>query len=197
MTPTCPFCPFSDADEQFVAQHIEYCHPETGAEPSEPSALSPADQAAILEAAGQDENSGDEDDSAEKYIDCPHGCGELVAATELSSHLDLHVAEDIALEDSGATSVEQEGLDGRDYKFDELLEEKYGLAAKSERKDVSRAPQKKKKNRVHSPEGHDTAPAGSVKRLGVCASCQTEDSTDGNSEQNWVRMHMRRKCHHG
>lgn len=26
--PACPFCPFSDLDDTFVAQHIEYCHPE-------------------------------------------------------------------------------------------------------------------------------------------------------------------------
>lgn len=28
--PSCPFCPFSDPDGSFVAQHIEYCHPENG-----------------------------------------------------------------------------------------------------------------------------------------------------------------------
>lgn len=164
---TCPFCPFSDADEQFVAQHIEFCHPDTGTESYDQSALFQADQAAILAAAGEDYNSGDDNASADKYIDCPHGCGEIIASAELASHLDLHVAEDIALEDSGATRVEQEDLDERDYKFDELLEDKYGLSTKGDRKDVSRAPQKKK-NRAHSPEGFDTAPAGSVKRLGVC-----------------------------
>ncbi|KAJ0423379.1 peptidase family C78-domain-containing protein [Aspergillus carlsbadensis] len=28
--PTCPFCPFSDMDGNFVAQHVQYCHPENG-----------------------------------------------------------------------------------------------------------------------------------------------------------------------
>ncbi|KAJ5610080.1 hypothetical protein N7510_006799 [Penicillium lagena] len=85
---TCPLCPFSDADVDFVAQHIELCHPETGpafAEESHP--LSPA--------------GGDE--SAEKYIECPHGCGETVTTAELSIHLDLHIAEGIALEDGGVS----------------------------------------------------------------------------------------------
>jgi hypothetical protein len=28
--PTCPFCPFSDLDLNFVAEHVQYCHPENG-----------------------------------------------------------------------------------------------------------------------------------------------------------------------
>ncbi|KAL3489461.1 DUF1671-domain-containing protein [Aspergillus germanicus] len=28
--PTCPFCPFSDLDGNFVAEHVQYCHPENG-----------------------------------------------------------------------------------------------------------------------------------------------------------------------
>ncbi|KKK26733.1 hypothetical protein ARAM_000299 [Aspergillus rambellii] len=26
--PACPFCPFSDPDSNFVAEHVQYCHPE-------------------------------------------------------------------------------------------------------------------------------------------------------------------------
>ncbi|KAL2809490.1 DUF1671-domain-containing protein [Aspergillus granulosus] len=28
--PVCPFCPFSDPDGNFVAEHVQYCHPENG-----------------------------------------------------------------------------------------------------------------------------------------------------------------------
>lgn len=87
-TSTCPLCPFSDADTDFVAQHIEFCHPETGpAFAEEPHPLPTA--------VGHE--------SVEKYIECPHGCGETVTTAELSTHLDLHIAEGIALEDGGAS----------------------------------------------------------------------------------------------
>jgi hypothetical protein len=87
-TSTCPLCLFSDADADFVAQHIEFCHPETDPTLAEESHPLPT-------AVGHE--------SAEKYIECPHGCGETVTTAELSTHLDLHIAEGIALEDGGAS----------------------------------------------------------------------------------------------
>ncbi|KAF9882965.1 hypothetical protein FE257_004369 [Aspergillus nanangensis] len=75
---TCPFCPFTDHDSTFVAEHIEHCHPENQAEPAPLTTTS--------------------SEEFQKYLDCPRGCGELVADTELSTHLDLHLAEGIALE---------------------------------------------------------------------------------------------------
>lgn len=99
-TPSCPFCPFSDQDATFVAQHIEYCHPEGGAPPSfshDIPSFDNVNQSPSLAA--------EEEESTEKYIDCPHGCGETVTTAELSTHLDLHIAEGIALDDSGTVQI--------------------------------------------------------------------------------------------
>ncbi|KAJ5541980.1 hypothetical protein N7461_007983 [Penicillium sp. DV-2018c] len=94
---SCPFCPFTDSDADFVTQHIEFCHPETG--------VSGFLQDDPLETPGRNFAPRPDDEyGADKYVDCPHGCGETVASTELSSHLDLHVAEDIAFDDTAAAA---------------------------------------------------------------------------------------------
>lgn len=96
-TPTCPFCSVSDKDASFVAEHINFCHPEGGTTQSSndlyPLQETDLQSSHLVDAAGSDQ-----------YIDCPHGCGEAVTAAELSTHLDLHVAEDIALDESGTDS---------------------------------------------------------------------------------------------
>ncbi|KAJ5095149.1 hypothetical protein N7532_007440 [Penicillium argentinense] len=97
-TPACPFCPFADRDATFVAQHIEYCHPEGGGQPS-----FSRDTHAIGNASPVPESSPVDEESTDKYVDCPHECGEVVTTAELSIHLDLHVAENIALDDSGVS----------------------------------------------------------------------------------------------
>lgn len=90
---TCPFCPFSDADSSFLEVHIDHCHPENGG----PGTLTPD----LSGLARSPSPLPTEDDSTEKYVDCPHGCGETVTAAELSTHLDLHLAEGIAFEENG------------------------------------------------------------------------------------------------
>lgn len=96
ITPSCPFCPFSDQDATFVEQHIEYCHPEGGAPPPHTfetpafETTSPSPSPFPVD-----------EDSTEKYVDCPHGCGETITTAELATHLDLHIAEGLALDDSG------------------------------------------------------------------------------------------------
>lgn len=98
ITPSCPFCPFSDQDATFVTQHIEYCHPEGGSLPSfaddTPSSnnINPSP-------------SPPTEESIEKYVDCPHGCGETVTIAELSTHLDLHIAEGLALDDYDTAQI--------------------------------------------------------------------------------------------
>ncbi|EAU30608.1 predicted protein [Aspergillus terreus NIH2624] len=87
---TCPFCPFSDPDSNFVAEHIEYCHPEHDTRPE----LGPSHVAT-----DSPTSEPDQEEPLPKYIDCPHGCGEIVEQTELSTHLDLHIAETVAFED--------------------------------------------------------------------------------------------------
>ncbi|KAJ5216495.1 uncharacterized protein N7498_002902 [Penicillium cinerascens] len=94
-TPTCPFCPFSDPDAGFVAEHIEFCHPDGGA------GLAIQDSYP-LNTRSSSSASPPIDDGPEKYVDCPQGCGEIVTAAELSNHLDLHIAEGVALDDDTA-----------------------------------------------------------------------------------------------
>lgn len=165
--PNCPFCPFSDADGQFVAEHIEFCHPENGA-PSEYANVLPAN---LLDGHAQDSPTypNDADDSAEKYVDCPHDCGEVVERNELDTHLDLHVAEDIALEDSGAAQTEQQTSDVDSHRFDDLLEDKYAFQTKGRQatKGFSQRAPPKKNNRTRSPD-YGSVPADGVRRLGVC-----------------------------
>ena len=168
--PNCPFCPFSDADSRFVAAHIEFCHPEHGVS-SEIAHDGPDD---LPEDSAQDNQNppSDEEESTEKYVDCPHGCGEIVISTELNSHLDLHMAEEIALEDSGTAQPEPQNLDADAPKFDELLEDKYAFQGKGRpaTKGISQRVPLKKKNRSSSAD-FGTASANGVRRLGVCVSC--------------------------
>lgn len=91
-SPSCPFCPFTDTDATFVAEHIDFCHPEGGAAPdlSDPIPSSrPFDK-----------------DGTTEYMDCPYECGETITAAELSMHLDLHAAEGIALDEDGPAPVD-------------------------------------------------------------------------------------------
>lgn len=97
----CPFCDFSDSDAYFLTQHVELCHPEGG---DSPFIVKDNDEATIKEAStdaetGQD--SAHHDGPSDGYAECPHGCGEIVVASELTNHLDFHIAEEMALGDIG------------------------------------------------------------------------------------------------
>jgi hypothetical protein len=85
----CPFCEFNDSDSSFLSQHVEVCHAEEN--------ISPSNRRETSERSITARTDGDRS----PYIDCPHGCGESVTATELQNHLDLHIAETLALEDVG------------------------------------------------------------------------------------------------
>lgn len=166
-TPTCPLCPFSDADANFVAQHIEFCHPETGEAPDlvEPPPATTNIETQLF--------SGNED-LTDRYVDCPHGCGESVPSTELSTHLDLHVAEDLALEDSGATTQTRSDVDLFPEDDDPVLNDDDDSLdlPESSRKGGKRGPERDfsrantaKPARPRSPPR--TTNADGVKRLGV------------------------------
>jgi hypothetical protein len=87
----CPFCEFDDHDSNILVQHIDLCHPE--------------DRAAADWAATQHDTHAHQQELdtiiPDEYVPCPHGCGEIVANAELPLHLDLHLAESLALDDSG------------------------------------------------------------------------------------------------
>lgn len=152
-TSTCPLCPFSDADADFVAQHIEFCHPETGPAFAEESQSLPT-------ARGHE--------SAEKYIECPHGCGETVTTAELSAHLDLHIAEGIALEDCDTSQPHIHPLADDYDALDEddpvdFLDSRKGNKRDAKR-DFLRANTAKPGRPRHPPQ---VAGADGVRRLGV------------------------------
>lgn len=160
----CPFCPFSDSDSQFVYEHIDFCHPEGGIPPDDGHESQRQDE---LLHDNQTPTPDDEEDYTEKYVDCPHGCGEIVANSELPSHMDLHLAEEIALDDSGIAQTDPRNTDENIQKFDELLEDKYVPPQKGRgRKEFTQRAAPQKKNRSRSPPY--TAPADGVRRLGVC-----------------------------
>ncbi|KAJ5963320.1 uncharacterized protein N7479_003196 [Penicillium vulpinum] len=163
--PSCPFCPFTDSDANFVSQHIEFCHPEAGVtgflqdKPQEFTSQNPATLPV-------------NEDGADKYVDCPHGCGETIASAELSSHLDLHVAEDMALDDMGATPARStadvyDRRDDRSFDDEDSLDMfdnyqggkgKRGMQRDSSRVNTAKPP------RPHSPPR--TTNADGTKRLG-------------------------------
>ncbi|KAE8552853.1 hypothetical protein EYB25_004232 [Talaromyces marneffei] len=100
---SCPFCEFEDYDSEFLNQHVAYCHPE------DPNTLSQSSHTRRnwttpqedLQATQTSEPLVVVDNTDDLYIPCPHGCGEDVAKTELQLHLDLHVAESVALDETG------------------------------------------------------------------------------------------------
>jgi hypothetical protein len=178
---SCPFCPFTDSDSDFVSKHIEFCHPEgrdTFLADHEPA---------------QDFSTDDTD----KYVDCPHGCGEMVTAAELSIHLDLHVAEDMALDDVGATparsspvSQDEEYEDDLDM-LDSYKGGKRGMQRDSARVNTAKPP------RPHSPPR--TTNSDGTKRLGVCFLCSGGKilALTSDSALSWDLMPMKRRCLHG
>jgi hypothetical protein len=93
--PTCPFCPFSDPDDTFVAQHVEYYHPEGGEQTELPSGEN-GDEDRPTPRYQQPQMPGDEN----VYIKRPHGCGEILLSAEIPYHLDMHAAEEMAVDDA-------------------------------------------------------------------------------------------------
>lgn len=123
--PTCPFCPFSVStdgsdDMYFLTQHVELCHPENGKSPF--IAVMP-DGEHDARADGQDSGprlcvrsgresalstdtpSEDDSDGEGDYVECPALCGEAVNFAELSSHMELHGAEGMAVEETQEDAV--------------------------------------------------------------------------------------------
>jgi sarcosine oxidase delta subunit len=100
---SCPFCEFEDYDSEFLSQHVAYCHPEDPDAASMPARThqdwETTDEYLPAAQIGDPLNALDTTDDL--YIPCPHGCGEEVAKTELQLHLDLHVAESVALDETG------------------------------------------------------------------------------------------------
>lgn len=164
---SCPFCPFSDSDADFVIQHVDFCHPENGVQGPESLPQQVTEPTSSLQPTS--------DHSAEQFLDCPHGCGETVTAAELSTHLDLHVAEGIALDEHESPHAPLDAVSsdhdfsGQEDAFDAEISKKG--AKRSAERDFSRKISSKP-GRAWSPP--NTAGADGAKRLGVCTPVLTD-----------------------
>ena len=115
---SCPFCDFTDQDSYFLLQHVELIHPENGESPfiateqhhNESGSSSDNQKDNEGEAAPQPEQTTPSFASSVElrptYVECPYHCGELVSSTELTSHTDLHLAENMAFEEEALRPVE-------------------------------------------------------------------------------------------
>ncbi|PWY85661.1 DUF1671-domain-containing protein [Aspergillus sclerotioniger CBS 115572] len=102
--PICPFCPVSDPDINFVAEHVEICHPEVNTQHGRGGWSSD-----MLEASPERQclpSSNGKEECSSNYIECTHGCGETVIDAEITAHLDMHFAERVALEDTSSPRPE-------------------------------------------------------------------------------------------
>lgn len=114
------------------------------------------------------------DYQADKYLDCPHGCGEVIADSELPTHMDLHFAEEVANEKTASPQPETGGKRLDTYRFDEFSVDEDVPDTYEHLEKKGRSGQKKgalretsqKGNIGHSPP-QKTVVAGGVKRLGV------------------------------
>ena len=98
---TCPFCSFEDSDTDFLIQHVNMCHPESDLIGGLASEVH--NPAVAADDATENLRMSDPEECLNEplYIPCPHGCGEPVLTSEVASHLDLHAAEALALDDLG------------------------------------------------------------------------------------------------
>ena len=81
-------------------QHFELSHPEFGTSPfialedASPPRMSVRSVPASTQESSPESPPSEDDEDGEPYVDCPAQCGETVTLTELSSHMELHRAED-------------------------------------------------------------------------------------------------------
>ncbi|KAF7592595.1 hypothetical protein BBP40_012682 [Aspergillus hancockii] len=167
--PTCPFCPFSDPDSNFVIEHIELCHPENNTS----SNIDDCKEVTSLKQTTSDcqQYSNGADEHLGKYVDCPHGCGDIVLATKLSTHLDLHFAEEATYENISSNQLESsKSWDAQEtrrlHSYDDLnnVRDQHGPPVKSWLKGEKSIREILKERRPCSPS--KVALAGSAKRLG-------------------------------
>lgn len=89
----CPFCHFTDHDHYFLLQHVETIHPEGG----RPSPFAVRQELTQQVGPPSDEMEGPRDNSSE-YTECQ--CGEFCLLTEFGSHLEMHYAEGMGVDET-------------------------------------------------------------------------------------------------
>ena len=98
----CPFCDFTDHDHIFLLQHVETIHPE-GGQPSPFAVREELEELIHPVEAPAEEMEGARDHSSE-YIECQ--CGEFCLLTEFESHLEMHYAESMGLDETSKAPVD-------------------------------------------------------------------------------------------
>jgi zinc finger-containing ubiquitin peptidase 1 len=174
---SCPFCEFEDHDPDFLSQHVAFCHPE---DPEDPVHHAPQDRTTGEEdLQHEEESTAAALDNTGLYVSCPHGCGESVARTELQLHLDLHVAESVALDEFGdleggsldyTRAIAQPSDLNDTHDEDEHLHYEEGPAAHSP-DIVLEGKTTGTRRRKHRKEGTKSSNKG-ITKLGVCLSCR-------------------------
>jgi hypothetical protein len=211
-----------------MIQHVEIYHPENGyspftatQDPQDPVASSlrveDRHQPSLASPAGDDVNND--------YVDCPQDCGESIMVAELSSHLDLHIAERIALKEVGnATDDDLDKPFGSDDNCEDvyerfttnlpnslrnrdeiLLAKNFGRrkrGAGAGENGVMKGPGTKRQRAQKAKRGSSSVTASSsVCRLGVrnrpfiIHFHGLIQLTWRTSERNWVPMPTRSRCH--
>lgn len=94
----CPFCGFTDHDHYFLLQHVETVHPEGG----RPSPFAAREDLTHRVEPPAEETEGASDNSSE-YIECQ--CGEFCLFTEFESHLEMHYAEGMGVDETSKTQA--------------------------------------------------------------------------------------------
>ncbi|KAF5864975.1 hypothetical protein ETB97_005862 [Aspergillus alliaceus] len=167
--PRCPFCSFSDPDSNLVVEHIALYHPDNSTYFDTPSGKKIR---GLKQATSEQSFSSNHTiEHAGTYTDCPHGCGEILLATEVSTHLDLHLAEEVAYESTpsslpkssdSATTQKRRGIDDHDdlNNFQNL----HGPPVKGQSKKEMLPQEPLKEKRPCSPS--KVAITGGVKKLG-------------------------------
>lgn len=225
----CPFCGFVQRDTYFLMQHVELTHPENGespfivkddVEPAPPASSSTKDQEGATEADRNKEFDATEHRrNLHEYVECPKACGERLLAAELPSHMDMHIAEDLALEDAGVArqqDLTRESITEAPTQPDvssvfstrlpKALRNYSQLEPKTPPKDSQRrrislkdlffeslsSPETKKKRGRKSD--------GAARRLGVWPLAKPAVEARANRpcrDPNWALMHTKDKCHRG
>ncbi|KAI9677566.1 MAG: hypothetical protein M1817_006520 [Caeruleum heppii] len=103
---SCPFCPFTDHDTYILLLHVETLHAE-GESPfvvregsGEAASVSGVSRPLSFTAAASPRA------PSEAFVECPeHDCGEAILLTDLDTHLDMHLAENLSVAELGQVDV--------------------------------------------------------------------------------------------
>lgn len=103
----CPLCNYSDPDQYELLFHVETVHPES----SGPSPFTSEDAPSeVAKSPGAEMEEGK--DRSPEYIECQ--CGEFCLLAEFESHLEMHYAEGVNIEETQNNYLDPASLSSRD-----------------------------------------------------------------------------------